>query len=114
MRRTHQLAAQIFDNTDKQGGTILRKARSRYLYILFTYFGHRVEKSTGLNDTSANRKKVRTWLDRIIEKRDAGQLIFADAFPGASEAEKATFAQLEGWTYAPEPKDVFFGEYVKV
>jgi integrase len=72
-----------------------------------------VEKTTGLNDTPKNREKVRTWLDRVIEKRDAGKLVFAEAFPGASEEEKATFAKLEGWQYNPEPRDILFGEYLQ-
>jgi hypothetical protein len=42
---------------------------------------------------------VRLWLDRVIERRDAGKLIFADAFPGSSDNEKAYFAKLEGWQY---------------
>ena len=113
MRRTHHQAALILDNQDKRQGAIIRKPGSKKLYVLFTYFNRRVEKSTGLDDTAANRRKARVWLDRIIDKRDAGQLVFAEAFPGASDEEKATFAQLEGWEYTPEPKDVLFGEYAQ-
>lgn len=65
-----------------------------------------------MNDTGKNREKVRAWLDRIVERRDAGKLVFADAFPGAPEEEKAYFAKLEGWQYAPEPRDIIFGNYV--
>lgn len=57
---------------------------------------------------------MRVWLDRIIEKRDAGQLIFAEAFPGASDEEKAHFAKLEGWHHFPKPNEVLLGHYVKV
>ena len=113
MRRTHHQAALVFDNQDKRQGAIIRKPGSKKLYVLFTYFNRRIEKTTGLDDTPTNRRKARLWLDRIIDKRDAGQLIFAEAFPGASDAEKATFAKLEGWEYAPEPKDVLFGDYVR-
>lgn len=102
----------LFDNEDRQEGAIIRKAGSRKLYVLFTYFRRRIEKSTGLNDTKKNREKIRSWLDRVIERRNAGKLVFADAFPGASEDEKAYFAKLEGWQYSPEPKDVLFGDYV--
>jgi integrase len=56
---------------------------------------------------------VRLWLDRIIERRDTGKLIFADAFPGSSDNEKAYFAKLEGWQYAPEPRDILFSSYVQ-
>ena len=78
----HQM---FFDNEEKKQGAIIRKAGSRKLYILFYYFNKRVEKTTGLNDTAKNRQKVRTWLDRIIEKRDCGKLVFTDAFPGAPD-----------------------------
>lgn len=109
---THQ-AALIFDNQDNHQGAVIRKPGSKKLYVLFYYFGRRVEKTTGLNDTPDNRKRVRLWLDRIIDKRDCGQLIFAEAFPGASDKDKETFAKLEGWAYTPEPKDVLFGTYVE-
>lgn len=113
MRRTTHQAAAVFDNQDKRQGAVIRKPGSKRLYVLFYYFNRRVEKTTGLDDTPANRQKVRLWLDRIIERRDAGQLVFADAFPGASEAEKTLFAKLEGWDYTPEPKDILFGEYTR-
>jgi integrase len=103
----------FFDNQEKNQGSIIRKPGSRKLYILFYHFSRRVEKSTGLDDTAANRKKVREWLDHIIELRNTGQLSFAKAFPGASEKEKQAFARLEGWEYSPEPVDVIFGEYVR-
>ena len=110
---THRQAALIFDNRENMEGAVIRKPGSKKLYVLFIYFNRRVEKTTGINDTPANRKKVRVWLDRIIERRDTGQLVFAEAFPGASDEEKAYFAKLEGWQYAPEPRDVLFGDYVK-
>ncbi|MBT0654152.1 site-specific integrase [Geomobilimonas luticola] len=114
MKRTnHHLDVLLFDNEEKKQGTIIRKPGSRKLYILFYYFNRRVEKTTGLNDTRKNREKVRLWLDRIIERRDAGKLIFAEAFPGAPEEEKAYFAKLEGWQYAPEPRDIIFGHYIQ-
>jgi len=112
-RTTHQNDVQLFDNQEKKQGTIIRKPGSGNLYILFYYFNRRVEKTTGEKDSPKNRLKVRAWLDRIIEKRDAGKLIFAEAFTGASEEEKAYFAKLEGWQYAPEPRDILFGSYVQ-
>lgn len=113
MKRTTHHEALLFDNEEKKQGTIIRKPGSRKLYILFYYFNRRVEKTTGLADTKKNREKVRLWLDRIIERRDAGKLIFAEAFPGAPENEKAYFAKLEGWQYAPEPRDILFGAYLQ-
>lgn len=102
----------IFDNQNKGQGSIIRKPGSQKLYVLLTYFGRRIEKSTSLNDTPENRKTVRKFLDRVIEDRDAGKLNFAKAFPGASDQEKAFFAQMEGWHYAPKASDVLFGDYV--
>ncbi|NTV47773.1 MAG: DUF3596 domain-containing protein, partial [Chlorobiales bacterium] len=89
MKRLPHLETVLFDNEEKKQGSILRKPGSRKLYILFSYFNKRVEKTTGLNDTKKNRDKVRLWLDRIIERRDVGKLIFAEAFPGSSDNEKA-------------------------
>jgi integrase len=103
----------LFDNVEKKEGAVIRKPGSKKLYILFYYFNKRVEKSTGLNDTKKNREKVRAWLDRTIELRDAGKLVFADAFLGAPDSEKAYFAKLEGWNFAPEPRDVLFDNYAR-
>lgn len=104
----------LFDNKDeKQEGTVIRKPGSKKLYVLFYYLGRRVEKSTGLDDTPAHRRQVRVWLDRQMEKIKAGKFVFAEAFPSATEQEKAWFAQREGWEYQPEPRDVFFGDYVR-
>ena len=113
MKQLPHIDLQLFDNQEKKQGSILKKAGSKKLYVLFYYFNKRVEKTTGLNDTVKNRQKVRLWLDRIFEARDSGKLIFADAFPGASDEEKAYFAKLEGWQYAPEPRDILFGAYTQ-
>ncbi|WP_224982952.1 Arm DNA-binding domain-containing protein [Geomonas agri] len=110
--KTHQDVL-LFDIDDKKQGTIIRKPGSRNLYFLFYYFNRRVEKTTGLPDTKKNRDKARLWLDRAMEKIAASKFVFADAFPGASEEEKAYFAKLEGWQYTPEPRDILFGAYVQ-
>lgn len=93
-------------------GSVIRKPGSRKLYVSFRYFGKRIEKSTGLSDNAKNQEKVRQWLDRVIERIEEGSFKFAEAFPGASEEEKAVFSKLEGWEYKPEPNNVVFGEYV--
>jgi len=113
MRKSTHPQERLFDNSEQKQGAIIRKRGSKKLYILFYYFGQRVEKTTGLNDTQANRKKVRVWLDRIFEKIDAGLFVFAEAFPGASDEEKTRFAKLEGWQYTPEPNQVLFGDYLQ-
>ncbi len=66
----------------------------------------------GLNDTPVNRKKAEQWLDRQIQKIEAGTFQFSEAFPGASSKEKAVFAKLEGMEYMPSPNEIVFGQYV--
>ena len=99
-------------HADSHDGSIIRKPGSKKLYVLFYYIGKRVEKSTGLDDTSDNREKVRTWLDRVMDKIEAGTFVYSDAFPGASESEKALFSKLEGGVYSPSPQNINIGEYI--
>jgi len=66
MKQLPHLDMLLFDNEEKKQGSIIRKAGSRKLYVLFYYFNKRIEKTTGLNDTPKNRQKVRLWLDRVI------------------------------------------------
>ena len=98
--------------TIRKEGRVVRKTGSRKLYVDFCYFGRRVERSTGLEDTPENREKAQLWLDRVMVDIRSGSFIFAKAFPGASEEEKAFFAQLEGWAYRPEPQSVLFATYL--
>lgn len=48
-----------------------------------------------------------------MERIEEGTFRFAEAFPGASQKDKAYFTQLEGRVYQPEPQQVLLGEYVK-
>lgn len=96
----------------RQAGRVTRKSGSKKLYVDFCYNGVRIEKSTGLEDTSANRRKMEQWLIRQNEKIRAGSFVFAEAFPGASEEEKAFHAVREGWDYRPEPHNLLFENYV--
>ena len=100
------------DKPEKKKGKVTRKHGSRRLYVDFYYHGMRVVKSTGLEDSAKNLEKANNWLDRAIEKIDRGTFVFAEAFPGASAAEKAFHAEREGWEYKSEPKDVLFKDYV--
>lgn len=106
----------VFDNLalEQHKGTIINKPGSKRLYLLFYYYGRRVEKTSGMPDTEQNRLKLRTWLDRQQEKIAAGTFKFAEAFPDASEAEKAWFAQREGWDFTAEPRDILIGPYLQV
>jgi len=113
MKQYPHLDMLLFDNEEKKQGSIIRKPGSCKLYVLFYYYNKRVEKTTGLTDTPKNREKVRLWLDRLIERRDSGKMIFAEAFPGSSDNDKAFFAKLEGWHYAPSPNEIIVGDYLK-
>lgn len=107
-------ATALFDNsTQPQRGTILRKPGSKKLYVLFSYQGERIEKSTGLDDTPLNRKRVRLKLDELMQAIADGHFVFAEAFPQASAAQKARFAKREAQSYRLEPHQVFFGDFVK-
>jgi|BarGraIncu00431A_1022009.scaffolds.fasta_scaffold01801_1 integrase len=116
MRRnpTQKQAFPLIDNSDptQKQGSIIRKPGSKKLYILFTYHGRRVEKTTGRDDTPENREKVRTWLDGVIRDRNAGRLVFSDAFPGASETEKAIYCKLEGHDYSPDPWNIPIDNFI--
>lgn len=108
--------ASVTDDSDieNKGGAIINKPGTRNLYVLFTYLGERVEKTTGKRDTPDNRKEVRRWLNIVIEKRDNGTLRFAEAFPDAPLHEKLKFSKLEGREHSPEPSEVLIGDYIKV
>lgn len=97
----------------KQIGNVKRRKDSSKLYVDFYYFGHRITRSTELDDTPANEMKVRDFLARITERVEAGSFKFAEAFPGATKKEKAFFTNLEGREYRPEPHQVLFSEYLK-
>ncbi len=97
----------------KESGSVKRRKDSKKLYVDFYYFGHRIIRSTELDDSPANEIKVRDFLNRIMERIETGTFKFAEAFPGAIKKEKAFFTSLEGREYRPEPHQVLFGEYVK-
>jgi integrase len=94
-----------------KGGAIKRRKTSEKLYVDFYYFGVRVTKSTGLDDTPQNRDKVRLFLDNSMKKIEERTFRFADAFPGATRKEKKFFTELEGQQFNPEPQHVNFGDY---
>lgn len=96
-----------------RGGAIKRRKISEKLYVDFYYFGVRITKSTGLDDTPQNREKVRLFLDKAMQKIETRTFRFAEAFPGASRKERKFFAELEGQQFSPEPQHVNFGEYAR-
>lgn len=97
----------------KETGSVKRRKDSKKLYVDFYYFGNRIIRSSELDDTPANERRVRDFLNRIMERIEEGTFKFADAFPGATKKEKAFFTKLEGGEYRPEPHQVKFGEYAK-
>jgi integrase len=94
-------------------GQIVTKPLSKNLYCDFYYKNNRIVKSLGLRDTPENRIRAEKWLDNIIRKIDDGTFRFAEAFPGAPDAEKAKFAQLEGSTFSPSPSETKIGDYIQ-
>jgi len=101
------------DGPAKEIGSVKRRKDSKKLYVDFYYFGRRIIRSTELNDTPANERRVRDFLNRIMERIKEGTFKFAEAFPGATKKEKAFFTKLEGREYRPEPHQLKFGEYAK-
>lgn len=106
------LDIQVFDKPRNEG-RVARKTGSRKIYLDFFYHGVRIEKSTGLDDTPGNRHRAETMLERVLEMKREGTLVFAKLFPGASEEEKEFHTRLEKGEYSPTPKAVTFGDYVK-
>lgn len=97
----------------KNQGRIARKKGSKKLYLDFFYHGVRIERSTGLEDNPKNRGVAESLLGKILKMKKDGTLEFAKLFPGASEKEKEFHTTLEKGEYAPIPKNVTFGAYVK-
>jgi integrase len=85
----------------------LKKGSSR-LYIKLFYHGHYREWSTGLKDDDNNRAKVERLVEAINRDLAAESFIFHEAFPGASEDDKALFAEKEGKIYTAPPAGVTF------
>ncbi|QEM68923.1 tyrosine-type recombinase/integrase [Geobacter sp. FeAm09] len=108
------MALITIDEQKQQAGSIKKFKHSKKLYADFYYYGHRIAKSTGLDDTPVNRGRVQEFLNRVFDKIEAGTFKFAEAFPGASVQEKTFFAKLEGREFNPEPNRVLIGDYLKV
>lgn len=106
------LDLQVFENRRNEG-RIANKRGTKKLYLDFFYHGVRIEKSTGLNDDLNNRRKAEAMLEQILKMKQEGTLEFAKLFPGASEEEKEFHTRIEKGEYAPPPKAVTFGNYVK-
>lgn len=100
------------DEQRQQFGSIKTFKHSKKLYADFYYFGNRITKSTGLNDTEANRERVYEFLNRVGDKIEKQSFKFAEAFPGATNEEKSFFTKLEGREFKPEPHQIIIGDYV--
>lgn len=103
----------IFDNSGNNQSYVINKNGSKRLYVLFTYHGRRVEKSTGVEDTPDNRNKVRVWLDNTMEELHAGKVCFSEVFTNASASEKKWFAAREQRVHSLNPADVTIGTYIE-
>lgn len=111
MRSTKEKLA--LESPAKEIGSVRRRSDTQTLSVDFYYFGHRIIKSTGLDDTPQNEHKVRLFLDKSMKKIEERTFRFADAFPRATRKEKKFFTELEGQQFNPEPQHVIFGEYAK-
>lgn len=92
-------------------GSVLRKKGTNLLWILFFYFGERVEFSTGDVDTADNFEKWERWLDGTIELIEKKSFVYSDAFPGASPKKKALFASYENLEVKRQPSEVKFEDF---
>lgn len=100
-------------NAGRRRGKVVKKAKCKYLYILFYYLGERIEESTGDIDTPDKVRKWEQWLDRAIQRIDEGTFIYAEHFPNANPKKKALFAQLEGRELEVSPKAITMGEVIR-
>lgn len=86
-------------------------ARNGKLWVDFHYLGRRVREPSGLSDKAENRVIVRKQLDLIGAEIENGVFEFQKRFPHSTKRE--LFAHLEGSKVKIDPKETFFGEYVK-
>ncbi len=83
--------------------------RSGKLHVYFSYKKNRVREPSGLNDTKANRQKLRLFLDKISIEIAEGEFAFAERFPHSKK--KAFFSRLEGRELKILPNEITFGDY---
>jgi integrase len=93
---------------------IIRKKGSSRLYVKLFYHGRYVEKTTKLRDNDDNRRVLQIAVDAVNQDLAADSLIFEDAFPGASEADKRFFAEKAGRVYIAPPGAVTFEQAYRV
>jgi Arm DNA-binding domain len=107
--KTTKREARIKDrlNAGKSGRVYSRVDK---LWVDFRYLGERVRESSGLDDNSGNRKRLRKMLDLIVSQIENGVFKFAKSFPHSKQVEH--FTRLEVSTFRRDPKDVLFKEYV--
>ena len=112
MKRMKKATNNVHEASSAEGAVRLKNG-SKKLYVDFYYHGVRIVKSTGLDNTPGNWLQAEAILTGLLRRKAEGTLVFAKAFPGAPEAEKAFHARREGWEYTPEPHNVVFADYVK-
>lgn len=69
-------------------GRVYARKDTNKLVIDFDYRGKRCREQTALNDTTANRKKVKVFLERIEAEITLGSFEYARHFPDSPRAEK--------------------------
>jgi len=93
-------------NAGKNGRVYSRGGK---LWVDFHYLGQRVREPSGLKDSPANQRQLRSQLDLVIAEIENGVFEFTKRFPHSSK--KDHFTELEGKNVTKEPGDVLFGEY---
>ncbi len=95
-----------------QGRLYLKKG-CQYMYILFYYFGERVEVSTRALPTDDKIKEWGDWLDRNMAKIERGTFKFSRAFPGAKPVKIAHFTRLERGNIDIDPQTISMGDVIR-
>lgn len=76
-------------------GNIRLRKETKTLFFDFRYKGIRYREQTILNDTAANRRKMRAVLDRIESDIQTGQFDYARYFPNSPTVAKVGVASQE-------------------
>ena len=106
MAKSSSLKLPVFDNQQiASQGYITCKPGSPMLYVLLKHRGHRIEKSSGVEDTKANRRQVADWLEKTKQLLDDDKIALSELFDNKLKAA-------DGFS-AAGPKDIRIGEYIK-
>jgi integrase len=69
-------------------GSIRARKETGKLFLDFQFLGQRCREQTLLDDTPANKKKLKGLLEKIEAEITLGQFNYSDYFPGSSQAKR--------------------------